>query len=128
MTAFIYEKDLTNMKLKILMSPFHTRMVNELSQKYDVSPSRLRKTLMENFDMSYLENLPARYNAWKSEAGEDSLEYAVGATLFVDYIPMVSGNDVGPVLRKVNELIDAGEDRDAAVSKGIEELSGMIWR
>ena len=128
MTAFIYEKDLNNMKLKILMSPFHTRMVEELSMKYDVSPSRLRKTLMENFDMSYLENLPARFNAWKSGKCEEGLDYAVGATLFVDYIPLLSGKDAELVIEKVKSEIDSGMERDAAIMNGREEIAGMIWR
>ncbi|MBN1432178.1 MAG: DUF1959 family protein [Methanomicrobiaceae archaeon] len=128
MTAFIYEKDLSNMKLKILMSPFHTRMVDEISKKYDVSPTRLRKILMENFDMSYLENLPARFNAWKSVKCEEGLDYAVGATLFVDYIPLLSEKDAEIVIEKVKNEIDSGTDRDAAILAAREEIAGMIWR
>jgi len=125
---FIYEKDLTNMKLKILMSPFHSRMIDELSKMYNVSPSRLRKTLMENFDMSYLENLPARYNSWKSEAAGDSIDYAIGATLFVEYIPMVGEEAAGAVFEKVSGQIESGGDRDEAIAAGREEMAGMIWR
>lgn len=128
MTEFIYEKDLTNMKFRILSSPFHSKMIDMLSKKYNVRPSRLKKTLMENFDMSYLENLPARYNVWKSEAEEGSLEYAVGAKLFVEYIPMLGEKDAEAVLEKVESLIESGGDRDAAVAAGRDEIAGMIWR
>ena len=128
MTDFIYEKDLTNMKLKILSSPFHLRMVDELSEKYGVSPSQLRKILMENFDMSLLENLPARYNAWKSDTYDSDLDREIGARLFVSYIPLIGGEDAEAVLDEAAAGIESGVDRNAAVSTGIKEISGMIWR
>lgn len=128
MTAFIYEKDLTNMKLKILSSPFHTRMVDELSEKYSLRPSMIRKSLMEALDMSLLENLPARYNAWKSDADEDSLDHAIGATLFVSYIPLIRMEDAEGVLERASGEIESGAERGIVVSKGIEEISEMIRR
>lgn len=128
MTAFIYEKDLSNMKLKILSSPFHTRMVDELSKRYGMSPSRLRKTLMENFDMSLLENLPARYNAWKADAGDDSLDREIGARLFVDYIPLIGGKDAEAVLDRAEAGVKSGKDRESAISNGRKEIAGMIRR
>jgi energy-converting hydrogenase A subunit M len=128
MTDFIYEKDLTNMKLKILSSPFHSRMVDELSKKYCVSPSQLRKILMENFDMSLLENLPARYNAWKSDAYDSELDREIGARLFVSYIPLIGGKDAEAVLDEARAGIESGKDREATVSNGIKEIAGMIRR
>lgn len=128
MTAFIYEKDLTNMKLKILSSPFHTRMVNELSEKYGISPPAMRKALMENLDMSLLENLPARYNAWKSDTEDDNLDREIGARLFVSYIPLIGESDAEAVLDKAKAGIESGEDREMAVADGIKEITGMIRR
>ena len=128
MTDFIYEKDLTNMKLKILSSPFHTRMVDELSKKYGISRSALMKAMMENLDMSLLENLPARYNAWKSDVNDSELDREIGAMLFVNYIPLISEGNAEVVLDDAKARIDSGEDREAAVSNGIKEISGMIRR
>jgi energy-converting hydrogenase A subunit M len=128
MTYFIYEKDLTNMKLKILSSPFHTRMVDELSKKYGISRSALMKTMIENLDMSLLENLPARYNAWKSDVNDSELDREIGAMLFVNYIPLLSEGDAESVLDKAKTEMDSGVTREAAVSNGIKEMSGMIRR
>jgi energy-converting hydrogenase A subunit M len=128
MTDFIYEKDLTNMKLKILSSPFHTRMVDELSKKYGISRSALMKNMMEKLDMSLLENLPARYNAWKADVNDSELDREIGAMLFVNYIPLIGEDNAKAVLDDAQARIDSGEDREAAVLNGIKEISGMIRR
>ncbi|WP_421908796.1 DUF1959 family protein [Methanolacinia petrolearia] len=128
MTNFIYEKDLTNMKLKILSSPFHTRMVDELSKKYGVSRSALMKNMMENLDMSLLENLPARYNVWKADVNDSELDREIGAMLFVNYIPLISEGNAEAVLDEAKKEMNLGVSREEAVSNGIKEISGMIRR
>lgn len=127
-TDFIYEKDLTNMKFNILTSPFHRRMVAELSGKYGVTSPKLMKVMMEKLDMSMLENLPARYGAWKSDTCDSGLEFGIGAALMSRYIPLVDETDAASVYEKAKKEMESGTSREEAISEGKKEISGMIFK
>ena len=128
MTDFIYEKDLTNMKLNILTCPFQRRVVSELSDKYGVSHPKFMKVLMEKLDMSFLENLPSRYGSWKSETCESGLEFGIGADLFSHYIPLIDEKDAAAVIKRTMKEIESGKSREEAISEGKREISGMIFK
>ena len=61
MVTYLYERDLTDMKLIILSSPLHEVTMTALCKKYGIRRQVLRKKMMRLFDMSLLENIPARY-------------------------------------------------------------------
>ena len=64
MTKYLYEKDLRKMKLNILRSPLHDRLVRTLADLYNISRQEMRTQLIEKCDMILLESLPTRYDDW----------------------------------------------------------------
>ena len=61
-----YEKNLMEMKFRILISSQHEKIINELAQISGISKQVLRAALIHRADMILLEAIPPRYHAYQS--------------------------------------------------------------
>ncbi len=121
---YIYEKDLFGMKYKIITCPMHDRVIAKLSECLDMNVQELRMVLIEKLDMSFLENIPARYNSWKDAAGysDDKLSEKLCLKLFTEHIPVLSDSDALRIKESCEELKISGLSEDEAVKAGKEML------
>ena len=127
MTGFMYEKDLSAMKYTILTSTRHDRMVREVAAELAIPQIRLRKLMMDRFDMMLLENLPARYDQGKiSRATENSVEKDLGAGLYTRAIPLISSNEMDRIKEQVQALIREGRSEQEAVTAGRHMIRDVI--
>jgi energy-converting hydrogenase A subunit M len=127
MTAFMYEKDLSAMKYAILTSTRHDRMIREIAAELDIPQIRLRKLMMDRFDMMLLENLPARYDQGKnSRKTENPVEKDLGAGLYTRAIPLISSSEMGKITEQVQTLIREGTSEHEAVVAGRKMIRGVI--
>ena len=129
MTRFIFEKDLSAMKYTILTSTRHDRMVREIAAELDIPQIRLRKWMMDRFDMMLLENLPARYEQGKiSRENENSIEKDLGAGLFTRAVPLLSSSEMDQITGQVQTLIREGRSDEEAVKAGRKMIRDVIFR
>jgi len=127
MTGFMYEKDLSSMKYTILSSTRHDRMVREIAAKLDIPQTRLRKLIMERFDMMLLENLPARYDQGKiSRRTENPVEKELGAGLYTRAIPLISSSEMDQITDLVRTMIQEGRSEQEAVTAGRKMIRDVI--
>lgn len=127
MTAFMYEKDLSAMKYTILSSTRHDRMVREIAAELDIPQIRLRKLMMDRFDMMLLENLPARYDQGKISRGtENPVEKDLGAGLYTHAIPLISSTEMDRITELVQTLIQEGRPEKEAVTAGRKMIRDVI--
>ena len=127
MTAFMYEKDLSAMKYTILSSTRHDRMVREIAAELDIPQIRLRKLMMDRFDMMLLENLPARYDQGKISRGtENPVEKDLGAGLYTHAIPLISSTEMERITELVRTLIQEGRPEKEAVTAGRKMIRDVI--
>jgi energy-converting hydrogenase A subunit M len=130
MTEYIYEKDLFGMKYRIITSPMHDRVIFGMAECLDMNIQDLRKYLIENLDMAFLENIPARYNSWRiSDAKDsDSISSKLCFKLFSEYIPVLNETDIEEIRKTVKEDIDSGMPEDDAVKKGKEMIREIFLK
>jgi len=129
MTKYLYEKDLRKMKLNILMSPLHDRLVRTVADLYNISRQEMRKQLMEKCDMILLENLPTRYDDWIKNGDEDSLvQEALGYNLMTKYIPIIDKSDMNEILVEIQARISEGVQEESAVTEGKIMIRELILR
>jgi energy-converting hydrogenase A subunit M len=127
MTGFMYEKDLSSMKYTILSSTRHDRMVREIAAELDIPQIRLRKLIMERFDMMLLENLPARYDQGKiARETENPVEKDLGSGLFTRAIPLISSSEMDQITELVRTLIREGRSEQEAVTAGRKMIRDVI--
>jgi energy-converting hydrogenase A subunit M len=128
MTGYIYDKDLSAMKYTILTSTRHDRMVREIAAELDVPQIRLRKWMMDRFDMMLLENLPARYEQGKiSRENENSIEKDLGARLFTRAVPLINSSEMDQITDRVKALIRQGTSDKEAVKAGHRMIRDVIF-
>lgn len=123
----LYEKDLTSMKYAILQSRRHDRMVREVAADIGIPQLRIRRYIMDHFDMLLLENLPARYEqgkAMQEEAPEP--ERQLGAYLYTHAVPLLGEEQMARILNDVKEMVRAGTPLEQAVLIGKEKLRQEI--
>ena len=129
MTKYLYEKDLRKMKLNILVSPLHDRLVRTVADLYNISRQEMRKQLMEKCDMILLENLPTRYDDWIKNRDEGSLvQEALGYNLMTKYIPIINKSDMNEVLVEIQARISEGMQEELAVTEGKIMIRELILR
>ena len=129
MTGYIYEKDLSAMKYTILTSTRHDRMVREIAAELDIPQIRLRKWMMDRFDMMLLENLPARYEQGKiSRENENSIEKDLGARIFTRAVPLINSSEMDQITGQVQTLIREGTPDEEAVKAGRKMIRDVICR
>ncbi len=129
MTKYLYEKDLRQMKLNILVSPLHDRLVRTLGDLYNISRQEMRKQLMEKCDMVLLESLPTRYDDWIKNGDEGSLvQEALGYNLMTKHIPIINKSDMNEVLVEIQARISEGMQEESAVTEGKMMIRELILR
>jgi len=123
----MYEKDLTAMKYAILESRRHDGMVREIAAEIGVPQLRMRRYLMDRFDMLLLENLPARYEQGKKmREGSPEPERALGSHLYTRAVPIIDEGTMGQILEGVREMVRKGIPLDQAVNSGKERMRKEI--
>lgn len=119
----LYEKDLTSMKYDILVSRRHDRMVREIAADLGIPQLRVRRYIMDHFDMLLMENLPARYEQGKKVSAEaPEPERHLGAHLYTHAVPLVGAERMDEIVTGVKEMMSRGTPMDQAVLAG----KGMI--
>jgi len=123
----MYEKDLTAMKYAILESRRHDGMVREIAAEIGVPQLRMRRYLMDRFDMLLLENLPARYEQGKKmREGSPEPERALGSHLYTHAVPIIDEGTMGQILEGVREMVRKGIPLEQAVNSGKERMRKEI--
>ncbi|MCU0631441.1 MAG: DUF1959 domain-containing protein [Methanolinea sp.] len=123
----LYEKDLISMKYAILESRRHDRMVREIAADLGVPQLRMRRYLMDRFDMLLLENLPARYEQGKmmrQDAPEP--ERQLGAHLYTHAVPLIGEERMAQILTGVKEMVRGGTSMGQAVLSGKDRIRKEI--
>lgn len=128
MVTFLYENDLREMKLIILSSPLHEVTMKILCEKYGVRRQILRKKLIDLFDMSLLENIPARYEVWeiKQTETDQSIEHTFGASLITRQIPLLTEDEMNSIIQQTNDKISAGYDKILAINEGMTMIREVL--
>ena len=127
MTGFLYEKDLSAMKFAILTSTRHDRVVREIAADLAIPQIRLRKWMMDRFDMLLLENLPARYDRGKNaQLTENFVEKELGAGLYTRAVPLISTSEMDRICDRVKTLIREGSSREEAAVAGRSMIRDVI--
>lgn len=128
MVTFLYENDLREMKLIILSSPLHEQIISTLCEKYGFRRQVLRRKLMDVFDMSLLENIPARYQVWETgeTRTENELERTFGAVLLTRQIPLLTDEEMNAIIQTTSEKIAAGQDKARAIDEGMTTIREII--
>jgi hypothetical protein len=116
------------MKLIILSSPFHEVTMAALGEKYGVRRQVLRRKMIKLFDMSLLENIPARYDVWEKEQPEtkESMESILGISLITRQIPLLTEDEMDRIIQQTNDKISAGYDTKQAMDEGITMIREVI--
>jgi energy-converting hydrogenase A subunit M len=125
MSTYLYEKDLTSQKFAILASPRHDRMVREIADDLGVRATRLRRYMMDRFDMILMENLPARYEQAKREAGTLH-DTQIGATLYSRAVPLVDEERMEEIVAVVYQLLRRNVPEAEAVASGKTMIRELI--
>ncbi|HON82044.1 MAG TPA: DUF1959 family protein [Methanoregulaceae archaeon] len=129
MSEYLYEKDLTAMKYNILVSTRHDRMVREIASDLRIPHIRLRRYIMERFDMLLMENLPARYEEGKRQtAHAPEPERSLRTHLYSRAVPLLDEDEMGRILSRIKELMEHDTPREEAVSAGRDLIREAILR
>jgi len=129
MVEYLYEKDLRQMKYIIITSPLHETVVTELAEHYAIGRQVIRKKMIEECDMSFLENIPARYEVWKEVDSErDPVERQLGMRLLTVYIPMLPPDEMKAVEKSVRSQISEGIQEAEAYDAGMNTIREMLRR
>ncbi|HDQ07329.1 MAG TPA: hypothetical protein ENN44_00870 [Methanoculleus sp.] len=129
MAEYLYEKDLREMKYIIITSPLHEVVMSELAVHYSLGRQVLRRKMINECDMSFLENIPARYEVWKAEDSvRDPVERQLGMRLLTVYIPMLPPEEMKAVEMGVRSQISEGIPEAEAYESGMDSIREMIRR
>ncbi len=129
MVRYLYERDLSQMKYIIVTSPLHETVLAELAEHYALGRQVIRKKMIEECDMSFLENIPARYEVWKAEDSvRDPVERQLGVRLLTVYIPMLPPGEMKAVEESVRSQISEGIPEAEAFETGMDTIREMIRR
>jgi hypothetical protein len=127
MSTFLYEKDLTSMKYTILASPRHDRMVREIADDLGVQATKLRRFIMDRFDMILMENLPARYEQGRKDlATEPVPDRNLGSMLYTRAVPLIDDEKMREIVAAVNGLLNRGVPEKEAVAAGKTMIREVI--
>ena len=103
MKDYLYEKDLRVMKMNILESTRHDMAVRELAKMFGLHRQEMRKTLVNRCDMAYLENLPTRFEAYKTmKETIPETEQLLGTALLTTHLHILPNDEVAPFVGAVN--------------------------
>ena len=129
MSGYLYQNDLSSMKLAILASTRHDRMVREIASELGIPQIRLRKRMMDRFDMLLLENLPARYEQGMREREQVPRPgRELGAGIYTRAVPLILEDDMDAIAGKVRLMIAEGRPPEEAVEAGRAMMRELITR
>jgi energy-converting hydrogenase A subunit M len=129
MSGYLYQNDLSSMKLAILASTRHDRMVREIASELGIPQIRLRKRMMDRFDMLLLENLPARYEQGMREREQVPRPgRELGAGIYTRAVPLILEDDMDAIAGKVRLMIAEGRPPEEAVEVGRAMIRELITR
>lgn len=129
MSGYLYQNDLSSMKLAILASTRHDRMVREIASELGIPQIRLRKRMMDRFDMLLLENLPARYEQGMREREQVPRPgRELGAGIYTRAVPLILEDDMDAIAGKVRLMIAEGRPHEEAVEAGRAMIRELITR
>jgi hypothetical protein len=119
MSGYLYEKDLSSMKYAILTSTRHDRMVREIADDLGIPQLKLRRYIMDRFDMLLMENLPARYEeGMRLTAEAPAVERDLKTHLYSRAVPLIQDKEMECILFRVKEMMENGTPEREAVSAG----------
>ncbi|MGI5937984.1 MULTISPECIES: DUF1959 family protein [Methanoculleus] len=123
---FLYEKDLRQMKYTILTSTRHDETVRAIAERLGVKDAKLRRVLIQNFDMALLENLESRWEMGLEYADKgDAVAKELGCELFTRFIPLVDTERMQEIYNDTQAMIENGSF-DEAVARGRERIREAI--
>ncbi|MBR6497628.1 MAG: hypothetical protein IKT21_05235 [Methanomicrobium sp.] len=142
MPDYVYEKNLYGMKLNVLACPNQDRITAEIAGILGVNKQVLRRFLIEQLDMAYLENIPARYESrqnfyGKTNEATDETKAKTESTpetapeklpivaLFTDYLPVETG-EIAKVQGKYDGLIKSGAGKEDAEKECIRLIAAIV--
>ena len=132
MPNYVYEKNLYGMKLNVLACPNQDKITAEIAGILGVNKQVLRRFLIEQLDMAYLENIPARYESWQNYYGnatestpETAPEKLSIVALFTDYLPVETG-EIAKVQGKYDGLIKSGAGKEDAEKECIRLIAAIV--
>lgn len=128
MVTYLYENNLREMKLIILSSPLHEVTMAALCEKYGIRRQILRKKLISLFDMSLLENIPARYEVWEKEHtdADNSIDSVFGVSLITRQIPLLTEEQMNSIIQQTNDKISAGFDENQVMTEGMTMIREVL--
>lgn len=119
MNGYLYEQDLSSMKYAILASSRHDRMVREIAHDLGIPQLKLRRYIMDRFDMLLMENLPARYEQGKTLMREAPFpDRDLGTILYSRAVPLLSEEQMDTILARVKKMMGQGSPEHDVVSEG----------
>lgn len=123
----LFEKDLSSMKYDILTSRRHDRVVREIASDLGIPQLKVRRFIMDRFDMILMENLPARYERGKKVRDEaPEPERYLGAYLYSHAVPLVGPELMDGIIAEVREMVRRGTSMEQAVLFGKSRLREAI--
>ncbi|MBT8507360.1 hypothetical protein AZH53_02805 [Methanomicrobiaceae archaeon CYW5] len=129
MADYLYERDLRQMKYIIVTSPLHEPVVTEIAAHYALGRQIIRRKMIDECDMSFLENIPARYEVWKTtDSIHDPVERQLGVRLLTVYIPMLPQGEMKAVEERVRSRIRDGNPEADVYDEGMDAIREMIRR
>ncbi len=127
MITYLYEKDLRRMKFNILTSTWHDLAVRQIARRLSIDLQRLRLIMIQRFDMSLLENLPARWEAGLRHADtNDPTARELGCELFSRFIPFVEPDEMQTICSETRAEIDNGTPEVQAIDAGKARIREVI--
>ncbi len=125
MPDYVYEKNLYGMKLNVLACPKQDESTAEIARILGVNKQVLRRFLIEQLDMAYLENIPARYDSWRKFYAENKTDKLPIAALFTDYLP-VQTPEIAKVLSRYAALVKSGTAKEDAEKECIRLIAAIV--
>ncbi|MDD1707322.1 MAG: DUF1959 domain-containing protein [Methanoregulaceae archaeon] len=119
MNGYLYEQDLSSMKYAILASNRHDRMVREIADDLGIPQLKLRRYMMDRFDMLLMENLPARYEQGKVLTSDHPVpDRDLRTVLYSHAVPLISEEKMDWILARVKKMIGDESSEEEAVAAG----------
>jgi len=128
MTGYVYEKSLRNMKYRIVRAPLQNMTIQEISDGLDMNIQKFRSVLIENFDMSYLENMPTRYDVWKGADMPEFPDRVLFTGFLTKYMPIIKEEEMDLLITDISGKISGGMSEEEALIYGREKIRELILK
>ncbi|NYT06381.1 MAG: DUF1959 domain-containing protein [Methanomicrobiales archaeon] len=123
----LYEKNLRTMQYNILTSTRHDAVVVAIAERYGLKKQEVRRIMMERMDMILLENMPARYDAWRDAGDEgDRIAKGLGCDLVTRFLPLMGRSAADRICSEAREEIARGTPEEDALKSGRARMGEEI--